>query len=163
MPVAAEPSATAVLTGVADPPRPEYGGRFRTDLVVGLPTALRVQVRLAGPVWGEGGVGLWTILPDFFAGLRADCRLFRGPDDSFAVRPGVAAHAFVNPFHNDGWFGGGPSGLFGVGADVDVVWQHRWADWCHGSLGVKLGATALFSRKAIVPLPVIGVLFGLHF
>ena len=156
------PSAADVLVGIADG-TPTRRPSVSTDVLVGLPIAVRAQAKVVGPVWAEAGVGVWIIIPDLFAGVRLDVGLYRGREDTVAVRPGLTAHAILNPFYGGGgWLGGGPPVVPGVAADVDLVWEHCWTDRFRGLLGLKLGAiTAIRSDPGVIPTG--GLLFGCQF
>ncbi len=137
--------------------------RWRADLVVGLPTALRVQVRVLEPGgWVEGGVSAYGPVPGVFAGLRCDARLVEGRRDLLLVRPGV--DAYYSPLSGDGGFlFPAFHGLGAVVADVDVGWHRRWSDGFHSSVGVKFGCGVAAGGNAVFPIPVLGLVFGCQF
>jgi hypothetical protein len=161
-PVYPEPSATDVLAG--ESLRAVDCGNWRTDLIVGLPTAVRFQRRVGGAGWIEAGAGLLAIFPDLFVGARADLGLYCGRRHTFAVRPGVDGHVLFNPLAGSGGlFGGGPVAVGAASVDVDFVWQARWTDSFHGVFGLKLGAMAAIRTDGVVPVPVAGLLVGLQY
>ena len=140
--------------------RPEStGDRLRFSADLGLPTGIRIGAQLGDSrFWGEFGIGVWWIAPFASTALRYDCRLYDGASDRMAVRPSISA-TYI-PVISDTVFGGG--------ADVEVVWQHRFSDRFITDFGVRVGATALFgpwsSRDSRVPVaPIIAVVFGAQF
>ena len=156
------PGAADVLAGIADGTPTRFPG-VSTDLLIGLPFAVRVQTKVIGPLWAEAGAGLWVIIPDIFAGLRLDVGLYRGQEDVIAVRPGASVHAIYNIFHSgSGWLSGGEPFYPGVGADVDLIWQHCWTDRFRGHVGLKIGAVTVFGENTGV-VPTAALLFGCQF
>lgn len=159
-----EPTATAVLTGVSDEPTPRYTENYHTDVIVGLPLAVRYQHRIGQTrYWGEVGGGLFIIIPEVFAGVRADCGLYEGRRNSFWVRPGLDAHFLVWPFGSFLSSDDRVAVAGGVSADVDLVWRCRLRESVHGELGIKLGVITLIGRNGVLPLPTTGLMCGLQF
>ena len=136
----------------------EADERFRISADLGLPTGIRLGARLGeSRFWAEFGVGVWWIVPFASTALRCDCGLYDGASDRFSVRPSISAT--VIPVFREA--------IFGCGADVECVWQHRFTDRFVTDFGVRVGATALFgpwSRGSRVPVaPVIAVVFAAQF
>ena len=132
--------------------------RYRLSLDVGFPTGIRIGRQLGeSRFWGEVGLGVWWIVPYVSTALRYDCRLYDGASDCLAVRPSLSAT--VVPIFTEG--------VFGCGADVEFVWQHRFANGFATDFGFRIGATALFgpwSRDDHVPVvPVVALVFAAQF
>ncbi len=135
----------------------------RVDLILGLPTALRVQCRLADTrTWVEGGAAVYVILPSVFLGLRVDGLLHRSATDGLFVRPGI--DVYYVPVYGSGWFTGDyRSGVAVIAADFDMTWQHRWSERLCGTVGLKLGCGIGATNSALFPVPILGVTLGLQF
>ena len=132
------------------------GERFRFSADLGLPTGIRLGARLGeSRFWAEFGVGVWWIVPFASTALRYDCGLYDGARDRLAVRPSVSA-TIVPVFRE---------AIFGCGADVEVVWQHRFTDRFVTDFGVRVGATALLGRaRDDIPVaPVLAIVLAAQF
>ncbi|MBA4064270.1 MAG: hypothetical protein C0501_11260 [Isosphaera sp.] len=133
--------------------------RLQADVMVGFPFTARVQCRVAGGWWAEGGVAAVGTLPGVFAGARWDGYRSDGTRDNFLIRPGVDAYFFPSRGH----FRDFDRGTGAVAVDAELVWQRRWSDRFRGSLGLRLGGAAVIFDRAVVPLPTGGVFFGFQY
>ena len=144
-------------------PTPTGDDAIRIDLVLGLPTALRVQARLGDTkVWAEGGAAVYVVVPSVFVGLRYDGLLHRGPADALLARPGLDVY-YVPVYGSDWLFGNYRHGIGVVAADFDMAWHHRWSDAVSGNVGIKLGCGVGVTESRVVPVPIVGVTLGLQF
>ena len=158
-PVRREPAPAAEA-----PPAPAWDDTgVRVDVVLGLPTALRLQCRLGDTrTWIEGGAAIYTVLPSVFLGLRADRLLNRSATDGLVVRPGIDVY-YVPVYGKDWLFGDYRSGVAVVAADFDMTWQHRWSERTCGTVGLKLGCGIGATNSALFPVPILGATLGLQF
>jgi hypothetical protein len=150
-------------------PPAEAPGRWQADLLVGLPTAVRVRRQLGeSRAWLEAGAGLYVIFPVAFVGLRFDAPLLSGRRDDLLVRPGVSFVGGLGIDATDGrhWRAGSNASAFGmVAADFDLVWRHRYTERFHGEFGLQLGAAAFVvpTNPWFPVLPVGGVVVGFRY
>ena len=153
---AAAPPANALLDRtpvLVEVPGGSTEERFRISADLGLPTGVRVGVRIAeSRFWAEFGVGVYVIVPYASTALRYDCRLYEGSSDRFAVRPSISAT--VVPLRN---------AAVGGGADVEFVWQHRFADRLMTDLGFRIGGTVLQHRSDTFVAPVLTLVLAAQF
>jgi hypothetical protein len=159
--------APAVLTDRLPVEWEETGSTvWRGDLLLGLPTGVRVSVELSHasalvPAV-EGFLGLYlAVLPTAGAGLRWTLPALRGEHDALVFRPGIDALVMTNPFTSDsGWFAGGRHGFGLVAGTVDCLWQHHFdRRWC-SEFGLEIGAGPLFNSRNGVVVPVASVFLG---
>lgn len=138
-------------------------GRWRTDIVFGLPIAVRVQRQVTDTgLWIEGGAAVYGFVPSVFVGARFDARIYEGRDNSWFVRPGV--DMYFSPISGDGgWLFPRFNGMAALTVDADLSWQHRWADRLHGNLGLKLGLGVGVAGRSVFPLPILGLTYGLQY
>jgi hypothetical protein len=140
---------------------------WRTDLLLGGPTALRVQRQLPGRrLWVEGGAGWVWFWPTVFAGVRGEGTLFDGASDVFSVRPGLDAY-YLQGWGNDrrggyNLFSDMPSGLM-VTLDFDLSWRHRFSRFVHGEVAMKVGLGPVIANGRVIPLPVGALSVGLNY
>jgi hypothetical protein len=137
----------------------------RADVILGIPLAVRTQVRLfESRVWAEAGGGIYLILPGVFAGVRLDSPTVGTRTDTFAFRRGVTAW-YLPPgtIHGSGWFGGPNRAVTIVAADLDVLWNHRWTGRFHTEAGLKVGLGAGMANGGVVPAPFLGLIVGCHY
>lgn len=140
-------------------------GNWKADVVVGLPTALRLSHRLGdSKAWLEGGAGIYVIVPAFFAGVRVESDLYVGRRHSWHVSPGL--DVYFSPPTN---IGGGA--LFGdeIGAlgaatiDFDLTWRVKWHERCRSQMGLKIGAGVAAGSGGWAPVPILGLVGGWQF
>ena len=138
--------------------------RWRSDVVLGLPTALRVQYRLADyPAWLEGGIGIYTVVPSVFVGLRRDTALVEGRKHAFYFRPGI--DFYYSPIYGSGGFLFNDfKGLYCLAADAEFLWSCRLGERFCGTLGTKLGLGGCYiGGNGFLPLPIVAFTFGLQY
>jgi hypothetical protein len=113
--------------------------RIELDVLIGLPTAVRLQGAVFGPpncsFMLEGVAGLEFILPLVGAGARLRFAPCRGECNALVIKPGINGYYLVNIYRD--WWGGSPS-TFLLGADVEIVWFHNFGR-CGSELGLDLG------------------------
>jgi len=118
---------------------PEGPSRVNWDLLVGLPTGLRGQVRVTddpATAWlVEGFVGAEFVLPTVGVGVRRRITCWDDGCQSFCVNPGVGVYGVY------ALLGGA---VVAVG-DVDLVWTRRLARGGSVDLGLKIGAGPAFA------------------
>lgn len=163
------PPSAALLANpqpaTADDPVSGWG----TDLILGLPTGLRLQKALNPERQEtfvlEGVVGLYAVIfPTAGGGVRYRFAPIQGRRDALVLSPGVDGYVLVNPFSfGHGWLSGGPTAIGMVGADVDCAWRHNLGDHCCGELGLKLGGGVAFGPRSSVVLPLVGVFAGFRY
>ena len=155
--------ATAPRVAVAPPLAAGDDDSIRVDLVLGLPTALRVQARWRDTrIWVEGGAAVYVILPSVFVGLRYEGLLHRSATDALLVRPGLDVY-HVPIYGRDWLFGDYRHGVTVVAADFDMAWHHRWTQAVTGNVGIKLGCGIGATRGSLFPVPIVGVTLGFQF
>jgi hypothetical protein len=137
--------------------------RWRADVVVGLPTAVRVQRRAGDTrVWFEGGGSTYLAAGGVFAGVRCDGGLFEGRRNLVLVRPGL--DVYYSPVSGGGgWLVRRYHGIGAAVLDFDLHWQYRWDDRFHSSAGLKLGLGPGLVGGVVVPVPVLGLILGCQF
>ncbi len=163
---ASGPAAPAAAELFATPPEAEESGpRWGADVLVGVPTGVRVQRFLApdesqGLVL-EGVAGLYALFPGAGVGVRWRWTPIWGDSDGLIISPGLDACALVDVTR--GWITGGERSTFGLlCADVDVVWRHRWGRWGCGELGFELGASPTTVARPPI-FPVASLFTGIRF
>jgi hypothetical protein len=171
--------ATVVLHGQEPEPRRLYAGDgllpadkpqeviacgdWHTDIIFGLPIALRAQRRIgSSDFWGEGGLAIYTFVPSVFVGLRRDGGLYEGKRNTFYVRPGF--DFYYSPVNYQGGF------LFGrirsmtaLTFDADLTWRRKWSERFHGHLGLKVGIGVGTAGHGAFPLPILGLTAGCQY
>jgi hypothetical protein len=156
LPIERDATPTAPAPPLGAPPSP----RWSLDLLVGLPTGLRVQRRLGeSACFVEGVAALYVILPMLGGGFRHCCTLLSGENNALCLSPGIDAYLLEIP--SDGKHHGGL-----LTGDVDILWRHTYGKRWQGDLGVKLGAgAAVFGRSSggVLPAPVVCLFGGLRF
>lgn len=165
-PLDRQPRPVYVADGLlAADKRPEKvdAGRWRTDLVVGLPIAVRVQRQVTDAgLWVEGGGALYGFIPSVFVGARFDGRIYEGPRNGWYARPGV--DVYYSPIRGSGgWLFDSFRGIGVVAVDSDLTWQHRWSDRVHGNLGLKVGLGVGVAGRYVLPVPILGLTCGLRY
>jgi hypothetical protein len=169
-------TASDVLTNT---PSVSHEPVWRTDILLGLPTGLRIQRRIADTrLWGEIGGGIYLISPNMYLGIRGDSRLLERPRHTIFARPGLVTA--YNPGYNVERHGGSWNLLdfdrvhsFGyTGIDCDISWRARWSGRIHGELGLKVGLALAYSLESnrgsgyflpVIPLPLLGISAGLNY
>ncbi len=138
-------------------------GEWRTDLVFGLPTAIRAQRRIGdGNAWAEGGVALYGFVPSLFAGVRFDGRIYEGRRNSWFSQPGF--DFYYSPVRGSGGFLNRPfRGIAAVTFENDLSWSRAWTDRLHGHLGLKAGFGVAFAGSNVWPVPVLGLTCGFQY
>lgn len=173
------PAQDVILESLDRPSRPVYAadglmpsdkqsevldcGRWRTDIVFGLPIALRVQRQvLDAGLWAEGGVALYGFIPSVFVGARFDGRIFEGRNNSWYARPGI--DLYYSPIRGKGgWLFDSFNSVTALTVDSDLTWQHRWGERVHGNLGLKVGMGVGFAGRNVFPVPILGLTCGLQY
>ena len=148
----------------ADKPHEKIdAGRWRTDVVFGLPIALRAQRQVTDAgLWVEGGVALYVFIPSVFVGARFDGRIFEGRDNAWYARPGV--DLYYSPIHgHGGWLFPSFNGITSFTVDSDLTWQHRWGERVYGNVGLKVGLGVGFAGRNVFPVPILGLTCGLQY
>ena len=138
--------------------------RLQTDIIVGLPIAVRVQYRLAEhPIWVEGGLGAYAIVPMVFVGLRHDTTLVEGRRHSFYLRPGI--DFYYSPIYSQGGFLlNDLKGLFCMAVDSELIWSYHLGEKTRGTFSTKLGLGGCYvGGNGFLPLPIAGFTFGLQY
>lgn len=129
--------------------------RLRVSVDVGLPTGVRIGAKLFhSNFWAEFGVGVWWVVPYVSTALRYDAGLYEGASNRIALRPSLSA-TFV-PL--DG-------GVPGFGADLEIIWQHKFSDRFLTDLGFRFGASAFRDRDdgRWLPIPVLSFVLAVQF
>jgi hypothetical protein len=149
--------------GLLPTDKPHACGNWHTDIVFGLPIALRAQRRVGDrDLWVEGGLALYTIVPSVFVGARLDGSLYQGKRNTFYVRPGL--DFYYSPIHSSGGFlFGRINGIYAVTADADLTWRRKWTDGLHGHFGLKAGLGVGTAGYGAFPLPVLGLTCGFQY
>jgi hypothetical protein len=159
--------------GELPPPDPESAllpaAPWRVDLLVGLPTALRLQRTLGtaneSPFVGELVVGFEWLFPTFGAGIRYHFTPDQERRDCLRISPGIDAYVLDWPGYD-----GGSSYM--ASADIDFLWEHYWGKYFGTEMGIKLGIAGAFGNRAArafgthgnsVLLPVVSVFGGFSF
>lgn len=163
---AEEPSAAAILT---EPAPARCGCEWRADLLVGVPTGLRVQKQLGeSRVWLEGGAGAYLILPTVFAGIRTEGRIVETKHHMLSVRPGLdvyymQGYDYQSDYARYRLYDTGHVPTYVTPAlDFDFEWRLRWAEQFHSTCGLKLGCGVAIShdRSFVVPIAALTVGFN---
>lgn len=141
-------------------------GPWSVQLILGLPTGIRVQREIDGTDgrWiGEGFVGLEGILPMFGGGARRRLSGWGGDCDALELNFGAGAYLLLNPYSLSGnsFLAGGSSSALAVLGDVELVWRHAFSG-AASEFGLRLGAGPAFGRGWGV-VPIAGIFFGLRF
>lgn len=138
-------------------------GLWRTDVVFGLPIALRVQRRIGEHgIWAEGGLAVYGIVPSVFAGMRFDGRIYEGKQNAWYSRPGF--DLYYSPVHGDGGFLNRPfNNIFALTFENDLSWRRVWSERVHSHLGLKAGLGVAFAGSNVWPVPVLGITCGLQY
>jgi len=112
-------------------------GLWSVDLLIGLPTGVRVQRAIQDdPSWVvEGVVGLEAIFPVFGGGVRRRFTVVTADCEEFLVSPGIDAFLALSP--SDDLFGSSAVPL--IVADVDLAWRHHFTLGNCGEIGLKVG------------------------
>jgi hypothetical protein len=137
---------------------------WSVDLLLGLPTGVRVQRDLLGDdqvaLLAEGFLGFDLLDPTLGAGARARFVVTHAAGDALFLNPGVDFYGLLG-LQSGGFFSGHSDSFGLITGDVDLSWQHCWGDW-DGELGVKLGAGAVLGNGNGW-VPVIALFGGLRF
>jgi hypothetical protein len=162
------PSAPAydlgpVPVGLPPPPAGDWEDAGGVEVLLGLPTGVRLQGVLARhdnhAFMLEWFAGLdLLIAPTFGAGGRWSWTPVCGAHDGLALRPGLGVYYLINPL----------SGLLGdraywfVGADVECVWLHERKGRCC-ELGIDLGGMAGSGPHEGAALPLVSLFTRFRF
>lgn len=155
---AAPPPAASDMAAPGEPaavtaPAPGWS----LDLLVGLPTGLRVQARLGESAWvAEGFVGLYIIVPMAGGGVRRCFTPLSGERDALCLSPGVDVYLLMDPFNNKYYYGGGA-------ADVDIFWRHTYGPCLQSDLGIKVGVGGVVGGHGGAAVPILSLFGGLRF
>lgn len=138
-------------------------GEWRTDIVFGLPIAIRAQKRLGNsPTWAEGGVALYGLAPGIFGGLRFEGRMYEGERNAWFSRPGF--DVYYSPIRGSRSFlSGSYRGVLALTFDSDLSWRREWSERLHGHLGLKAGFGVAFAGSNVWPVPVLGLTCGFQY
>ncbi|MGL4424282.1 MAG: hypothetical protein ACRCZF_26745, partial [Gemmataceae bacterium] len=144
---------------------------WEADLIVGLPIALRLSRQLyeptaenPNPVRIEFGLGAYTIVPSVFLGVRWDRTIVQNESRRFAWRPGL--DFYYSPVHTSGGlFTNQIEGLYCLAADAEFVYAYRLGKNTQGTVSSKLGIGAFYAGggTGMLPLPILGLSFGMQF
>lgn len=140
-------------------------GNWKADVVVGLPTALRLSHRVGeSKAWLEAGAGIYAIVPTFFTGVRIESDLYVGRRHSWHVSPGLDVY-FSPATHFDGGalFGDKIGALGAATVDFDLIWRVKWHERCQSHLGLKIGAGVAAGSGGWGPVPILGLVGGWQF
>jgi len=138
------------------------------DVLIGLPTAVRLQGAIFGPpncsFMLEGVAGLEWILPLVGGGARLRFAPCRGECNALVIKPGIDGYYLFNIFQP--LLGGLPGAIL-LGADVEIVWFHNFGS-CGGELGVDLGVLGGKGHHddghtSIDCLPIVSFIVGFRF
>ena len=146
---------------VPAPPAAEWEDAAGVEVLLGLPTGVRLQALVAHhdnhALLLECFAGLDVlIVPTFGAGARWSWAPLCGSHDALALRPGLDVYYLINP--DPGLFSS-DTAFWLVGADVELVWLHERKGRC-GELGLDLGAMA---GRDGVALPLVSVFTRFRF
>jgi len=151
------------ITRSTDPPE----GRWHADLLLGLPTGLRVQATLGDDgrqAWvGEVFAGLELIFPAIGAGARYRFTPIKEGCDTFRISPGVDVYGVFWPSSGDTYLGWSAGSAILFTADVDFAWEHSWGERLGSELGLKVGLGVAVHENDTVPVPVLSLYGGLKF
>ncbi len=138
-------------------------GRWRTDIVFGLPIALRVQRQIADHgIWAEGGLAVYGFVPSVFAGVRFDGRIYEGKRNAWFSRPGF--DMYFSPVHGDGGFLNRPfNNIFAFTFENDISWRRKWNERVQSHIGLKAGLGVAFAGSNVWPVPVLGLTCGFQY
>jgi hypothetical protein len=163
------PAPTQAAAGPADyltNPSPLATTPWQVDLLIGLPSGVRVQRELIpGRIWAEAGAGVYVIVGTAFVGLRGEGRIFESASTALLVRPGVDAYyvqGFIDHDRGGHYFNSNTESLGAVAIDIDFQWRQRWTRRFHGLATFKIGAGCTFG-SVIYPFPILGVGIGGNF
>lgn len=138
-------------------------GRWRTDIVFGLPIALRAQRQIGDKgIWAEGGLALYVVVPSVFLGVRFDGKIYEGERNAWYTRPGV--DVYYSPVRDSGgWFNRPFSNILAITVDNDITWRRKWTDRLYGHLGLKAGIGVAIAGGNVWPVPVLGITCGFQY
>lgn len=137
---------------------------WRTDLLLGAPTAIRLQRQLGERrLWAEVGAGFYLAWPTVFAGIRSEGPMFNGHSDLLSVRPGLTAFYLQGWETEHGRHWDEIETAMMVALDFDLSWQHRWSSRFHSTLALKLGAGVAFNHNDAIVLPLAGLSIGFNY
>jgi hypothetical protein len=144
-------------------PVPPWSSRLQCDLLVGLPTGIRGQVRVCGdPATAclvEGFAGAEYIFPTVGVGVRRRIVWWDDGRTTFATNPGVDLYGVYGLFF----------GFVAVTGDVDLIWNCRLDGGGSFDAGVKLGAGPVLGgdvwgyNHRMGVAPVVSLICGWHF
>jgi hypothetical protein len=139
---------------------------WHTDLLLGLPTGLRVQAVLGDDgrhaFVTEAFAGLSLIFPTLGGGVRYRFTPICDHGDVFRISPGIDGYGIFWSGSGDSYLGF-PSGSAGaVIADVDFSWEHTW-ERLGAEVGFKVGVGALFTNHETYPAGVLALYGGFKF
>ena len=137
---------------------------WRTDLLLGAPTAIRFQRQLSERrIWAEAGAGFYLAWPTVFAGVRTEGPMFNGHSDLLSVRPGLTAYYLQGWEERHGNHWDEIETAMMVALDFDLSWRHRWSSHFHSTLALKLGAGVAFNQNDAIVLPLAGLSIGFNY
>jgi hypothetical protein len=168
---AAQPAPLPVAGGDVDgalaSPIAMPEGRWHTDLLLGLPTGLRLQRTLGDDgrqAWvAEAFAGLEIIFPTVGAGVRRRFTPIRDTGDTLRISPGIDVYGVFWPANGDAYLGWRAGSAVLITADVDFAWEHCWGERWGSELGLKLGVGAALHESDTLPVPVLSFYCGLKF
>lgn len=147
------------------PTLPKHVPHWKTDLIAGLPTTLRLSRQIGeSKLWAEAGAGFYVLVPTFFAGLRCDSDLYVGRCHSWHVSPGLDFYFSPRTSMDSGSIIDGEVQSLGAAiVDFDLIWRVRWHERFRSHLGLKIGAGVAAGAGAWGPVPVLGLMAGCQF
>jgi hypothetical protein len=160
------PAPKSAMDGALSNPIDLPSEHLHTDLLIGLPTGVRVQALLGDDgrhaFVAEVFAGLTIIFPTLGGGIRYRFTPLHDGSDVFRISPGIDGYGLF-------WSGGGDSyigiqsGSAGVvTADVDFAWEHTW-ERLGAEVGLKVGVGAVFTNHETYPAPVLAFYGGFKF
>jgi hypothetical protein len=169
-PMASSTTAPAVPPGDVDGSLPitaAVAASWHPDLLIGLPTGLRLQRTFADDgrhAWvGEAFVGLELIFPMAGVGLRRRFTPICGENNCLRFSPGIDVYGIHWNFDGGQLFGHSEGSAALLGADVDVTWEHSWTRGFGSELGVKVGVGEVLGRNGSFGVPIICLFGGFRF
>jgi len=151
-----------VAEDVAPPHALGQQSLFDSELLLGLPTGIRIQGALTrwenASFWLEGFAGFYVIVPLVGAGGRFSYTAWSGPHSALVFRPGIDIYCAINPLPGLG--GDAAVGL--LGTDLECAWFHDFGQGHCLELGLDLGAGFNNSTKSGV-LPLASMFLGFCF
>jgi hypothetical protein len=155
----APPVETRVTSIERDEP---HRNRLSFDLLVGLPTAVRAQLRFDHTRWMLEGVFGFVPFPGGGVGLRRNGLIVGDADNALYLNPGIGLY-FMHVRTSGFLFGNQDQSVVYAAFDLDLLWKRQVAEGLVIDFGVKFGFGVGGGNGGFGALPIFALMYGLHF